>query len=172
MSAATALLERDAELERLSEAIEAALGGRGSTVAIEGPAGIGKSALLAEAAEIAQVRGMRALVARGGELEREFPYGVVRQFFEPALTAATPRSRKRLLAGAAEPRSARPLLSAPSPPAAGDQGAVLHGLYWLSANLAGEQPLLVALDDAHWGDLAVASLPLLPRAPGRASCRC
>ena len=154
MRAATALLERDTELERLSDAIEAALGGRGSTVAIEGPAGIGKSALLAQAAEIAQVRGMRALVARGGELEREFPYGVVRQFFEPALTAAAASSRARLLAGAAELAAPALSLFAPSPPAARDQGAVLHGLYWLSANLAGEQPLLVALDDAHWGDLA------------------
>jgi hypothetical protein len=101
VSAATALLERDAELERPSDAIETTLGGRGSTVAVEGPAGIGKSALLERAVEIARARGMRALVAQGGELEREFPYGVVRQFFEPALTAATPRSRTRLLAGAA-----------------------------------------------------------------------
>src|SRR5262249_13718854 len=30
--------------------------------------------------------------------------------------------------------------------------AVLHGLYWLSTNLAGLRPLLVAVDDAHWGD--------------------
>src|ERR1700737_4301744 len=43
--------------------------------------------------------------------------------------------------------------------------AVLHGLYWLCANLAAERPLALVVDDAHWAD--VASLRflafLLPR---------
>src|SRR5918998_1646545 len=30
--------------------------------------------------------------------------------------------------------------------------AVLHGLYWLCANLAARRPLVLAVDDAHWGD--------------------
>ncbi|HEV2774889.1 MAG TPA: LuxR C-terminal-related transcriptional regulator, partial [Solirubrobacteraceae bacterium] len=30
--------------------------------------------------------------------------------------------------------------------------AVLHGLYWLTANLAEEQPLLLCIDDLHWCD--------------------
>ena len=30
--------------------------------------------------------------------------------------------------------------------------ALLHGLYWLTANLAGDRSLLVAVDDAHWAD--------------------
>ena len=32
--------------------------------------------------------------------------------------------------------------------------AALHGLYWLSANLAQTSPLLLAVDDAHWADAA------------------
>jgi DNA-binding NarL/FixJ family response regulator len=28
----------------------------------------------------------------------------------------------------------------------------MHGLYWLVANLAARQPLLLAVDDAHWAD--------------------
>ncbi|MGH2955616.1 MAG: LuxR C-terminal-related transcriptional regulator, partial [Solirubrobacterales bacterium] len=39
------------------------------------------------------------------------------------------------------------------------QFATLHGLYWLIANLAETEPLLIALDDAHWADSA--SLRLL-----------
>ncbi|MBV9807822.1 MAG: hypothetical protein JO286_11600 [Solirubrobacterales bacterium] len=39
-------------------------------------------------------------------------------------------------------------------PAEGDGGSfgVLHGLYWLLANLAERGPLLLAIDDAHWAD--------------------
>ncbi|GEL19259.1 ATP-binding protein [Pseudonocardia asaccharolytica] len=31
---------------------------------------------------------------------------------------------------------------------------MLHGLYWLTANLAARDPLLIAVDDAHWADPA------------------
>ena len=36
---------------------------------------------------------------------------------------------------------------------AGDTSfAILHGLYWLAANLSAARPLLLAIDDAHWAD--------------------
>src|SRR5207253_3790165 len=41
----------------------------------------------------------------------------------------------------------------------------LHGLYWLCANLAGEAPLVVAVDDVHWSD--VSSLGFLVYLAGR-----
>jgi hypothetical protein len=41
------------------------------------------------------------LRARGAELEREFPFGVVRQLFEGVLLAASDEDRASLLAGAA-----------------------------------------------------------------------
>ena len=31
-------------------------------------------------------------------------------------------------------------------------GAALHGLYWLTANIAAKGPVLLAIDDAHWAD--------------------
>ena len=55
--------------------------------------------------------GMLTLHARGSELERAFPFGVVRQLFEPALFAAR-RGARSLLAGAAG--LARPIFEAPS----------------------------------------------------------
>ena len=78
---------------------------------IEGTAGIGKSRLLAEAAAQA-AGGMRVLSARGGELEGDFAFGVVRQLFEPLLATAPPAPRAELFAGAAT--LAEPLFDAAS----------------------------------------------------------
>jgi DNA-binding CsgD family transcriptional regulator len=160
-------LERERALERLERAISAAVDGVGSVVAIEGEAGIGKTSLVGYATGCGSSAGMRVLRARGGELEREFAFGVVRQLFEVLLASATGQDRDRWLAGAAG-------LSAPvlSSVAVGDgvgqePTSVLHGLYWLSANLSVEQPLLIAVDDAQWADTASIRFLsyLAPRVP-------
>ena len=41
----------------------------------------------------------------------------------------------------------------------------MHGLYWLTANLAAHQPVLIVVDDAHWAD--AASLRWLAYLAGR-----
>ena len=119
---------------------------------VAGPAGIGKTTLLAAARGAAAAHGVRPLVARGGELERNFPYGVVRQLLERAVVGADDGERRRLLAGAAE--LAAPALGLAPPPGGGGDAAfaAAHGVYWLCANLAEERPLLLAVDDAHWAD--------------------
>jgi DNA-binding CsgD family transcriptional regulator len=120
---------------------------------LEGSAGIGKTALLAEAARRASGYGFSVLRAVGGELEREYGFGVVRQLFWPMVA---PRcGRGDLLEGAAG-LAARPLGlpdgQADRPESQGDPASAMHGLYWLTANLAEQAPLLVAVDDAHWAD--------------------
>ena len=145
---------------------------------VEGPAGIGKTQLLTEARRRAPEAGLRVLSARGGELEREYAFGVVRQLFEPAL--ASPDARERLLAGAAAPAGTlfEPVAVEASPEA-DSSFAVLHGLYWLTVNLSAEQPLLLAIDDLHWCDRAslrflaflVRRLEGLPVLASRASAR-
>ncbi|MGZ8632487.1 MAG: AAA family ATPase, partial [Solirubrobacteraceae bacterium] len=75
------LLERERELRCIDAAIAAARAGSGRGVVIEGPAGIGKSAVLAAARRSAQDGATRFLRARGAELERDFAFGVVRQLF-------------------------------------------------------------------------------------------
>src|SRR5512134_1910444 len=95
------LLERSEELARIESALAAARSGRGTFVVVEGPAGMGKTALLAAARTAAADHGMRVLRSRGTELERDFAFGVVRQLFEPALAEASQLERADLLQGAA-----------------------------------------------------------------------
>ena len=158
-----ALLERERELEELSDRVVAAIAGEGSIVAIEGEAGIGKSTLLAYAVQRAKSAGMRLLSARGGELEHDFGYGVVRQLFDAPLASMPTTTRQRVLAGPAA--LAGSALSVPgSSSRSADPSSVLHGLYWLSANLAAEEPVLVVVDDAHWADTSsIAFLSYLAR---------
>ena len=80
-----ALLERGNELQELQEALGAARDGTGHVVVIEGPAGIGKSALLGLACDSARESGLRVLSARGSEFGRMYRWGIVRSLFAPAL---------------------------------------------------------------------------------------
>lgn len=148
-----ALLERETELARLAAAVERGIVSSAAVVAIAGPPGIGKSELLATARTLSAERGMRVLTARGGELERDFSYGLVRHLFEGVLGSATPGDRRRLLSGAAGHAATlfEPAQAAPSSPAE-SSFALLHGLFWLTANVAAERPLLLAIDDLHWSD--------------------
>jgi DNA-binding CsgD family transcriptional regulator/tetratricopeptide (TPR) repeat protein len=166
------LLERDTELATIDATIDAVISatpGGDRLLAIEGPPGVGKTSLLVEAKARAQEAGMQVLGARGSELERAFAYGVVRQLFEPLLARLPGEEHAEVLAGAAA--LAAPVfdpaeLAAES--AAETPLATLHGLYWLTANVAARRSLLLAVDDLHWCD--VPSLRwlayLLPRMEG------
>jgi DNA-binding CsgD family transcriptional regulator len=146
----TSLVERDRELGSLAALLDRLADGHPRTALIEGPAGIGKTRLLGELKEGASERRLRILGARGSELERDFPFGVVRQLFEPMLAAAGDSGD--LLGGAAA--SAAAVFAPPgSGTMAGDASfAALHGLYWLTLNLAADQPLILAIDDVQWCD--------------------
>src|SRR3954447_3569502 len=144
------LLERDAELAAIGERLDA---GAGGLVVVEGPAGIGKTSLLAAAAERAAAHGTRVLGARAAPLEQAYGFGVVRQLFEPVRAACGAADWERLTADAAG-LARRALDPAAAVAAPGDDvtHATLHGLFWLAANLAAQGPLLLAVDDAHWAD--------------------
>jgi DNA-binding CsgD family transcriptional regulator len=141
------LLDRAAELAVIAAAIELACAGSGSALLVEGVAGIGKTGLLAHACDRAARAGMTVLTARAAEFEDGYAWGVVRQLFEAEIRAG--RGRRRAddavaLAALALTRDARQ----------GDEDpfAVLHGLYWLTADICQRAPLLLAVDDLHWAD--------------------
>jgi DNA-binding NarL/FixJ family response regulator len=142
------LLERDRELALLRRLVDDAVAGQGGIALIEGPAGIGKSRLLATVRDQASDR-MTVLSARCGELERDFSFGAVRQLFEPL---ARMDRGAAALTGAAAPAAG--VLGSPSDEEGLGEGsyAALHGLYWAVTELAEERPLLLALDDLHWSD--------------------
>lgn len=142
------LVERDAELGQLRVGLRDRAGT--ALLVIEGEAGIGKTRLLEAAAALARTGGARVLTARASELERELPFGVVRQLLEPVLANESPDEREALLSGAAA--LAMPALELqPDEPAAGSF-SVLHGVYWLIANMAAATPLVLCVDDLHWAD--------------------
>ena len=148
----THLLEREAELEQIGDALRTAAVGSGRIVVIEGAPGIGKSSLLDEAAELAEAERMAVLRARGGVMEREFALGVVIQLLAPSIERLTEGERERVFAGAAG--LARPLFEEVPDRAAADDRlfARFHGLHWLCVRLADERPLAFLVDDAHWAD--------------------
>ena len=153
VTSAGRLLERDRELQRIGAVLDRASGGSGSLVIVEGPAGIGKTRLSRAALQEAEMRGFVRLSARGAELEREYPFGIVRQLLEPTLRAASTDERVRLLEGAASLAGPAVLPEATLGEAMLDPAfGALHGLYWLCANLAEAKPLLLVVDDVQWAD--------------------
>ena len=148
--AADGLVGRDRERAQLSSLLRDTLAGDGRVAIVEGPAGIGKSRLLAAVRAEAEAAGALVAAARASQLERDFPFGVVRQLFEGRL--ADPAERTRLLAGAAAPAAAVFSVESGSDAPGDGSFAALHGLYWLALNLAAARPLLLAVDDLHWVD--------------------
>ena len=163
-----ALLDRDVELAELGRRLARVRAGVGGVVVVEGPAGIGKSSLLAVASRAAARDGAAVLRASCSPLEQDAAWGVARQLVEPL------RSRPEwpvLSAGAAV--LAERVLDAHSdePIRVGDSmHAAVRGLTCLAGNLAERGPVVVVVDDVHWADapslrwLAVLarSLPDLP----------
>lgn len=155
MLGAARLLERDGELAAI-ESLASTASAQGSVAVIEGPAGIGKTALLSQAEKLVAELGMRALRARGVEIERDFSFGVARQLLEPALAAASPERRSALLAdaGSFASRLLDADIDAPAAMVTDASFVALRALHRLIASLSREQPLLLAIDDLHWADAA------------------
>ena len=167
-AAGAQLWERETELLLIEAGIGAVRAGASRILVIEGPAGIGKTQLLLSANRMSQTAGLRILSARATELERDYPFGIARQWLEPVLVGASAAEREALLEGAAG--LAARVLGADSGRDPVRIESALHSLYWALANLSSRTPLMLLLDDAQWAD--GASLRLLtylaPRMEGLA----
>jgi DNA-binding CsgD family transcriptional regulator/tetratricopeptide (TPR) repeat protein len=148
------LLEREGELEIVQALLDACVAGEGSFLVVEGPAGIGKSSLLAAGRARAGAAGLSVLQARGSELEQAFAYGLVRQLFEPVVPRE-PTERATVFREAAARATRVFVPDVDDTPAGGDEAfALVHGLYWLTINVSESRPLLLVVDDLQWADNA------------------
>jgi AAA ATPase domain len=137
------LLGRDAELARIQNLLD----DEGGALLLVGDAGVGKSALLAEARE--RAGDMCVLCCGGVESEAALPFAALHQLLRPLLdrvaTLPRPQATALLRALGEEPGGAeRFLVSA----------AVLS----LLDDAAEEGPVLCLIDDAHWLDDASAEV--------------
>ena len=94
------MLERDSEVLALERAFGELAAGRGAVVVVEAPAGLGKTALLRHAGDLARAAGFQVLTARGAELEQDFTFGAVSQLFDSVLSRRQD-AWQELFAGAA-----------------------------------------------------------------------
>lgn len=146
-----ALLEREQDLRVLHDRLARAVRGEGGALAITGPAGIGKSRLLD--AFVARARPTAlVLTARGGPMEQEFSFGVMRQLLERLVAESGPSNSPLLDGPAALALPAIGGAATVEPSDADAAFSIRHGLFWLVANLALDQPLVLAIDDLHWAD--------------------
>ena len=122
--------------------LDGAREGQSGALVLRGEPGIGKTALLAYAADRAE--GMTVLTARGIEAEAELPFVALADLFRPVLISIEriPEAQAAALRGAL----------ALGPPAAGDRFTVCAGVLSLLAATADASPVLVLIDDAHYVD--------------------
>ncbi|MFC9428873.1 AAA family ATPase [Streptomyces sp. NPDC056987] len=137
------LLGRFDEKRHMDELTGRAASGRGGALALRGEAGIGKSALLAHAADTASA--FRVIRASGSEFEQHLPYSGLHQLCVPMLEHldALPHPRRddlRAAFGMAE-----------GTPDSFHIGLAALGLLTAAAQ---ERPLLCLIDDAQWLDSA------------------
>ena len=150
------LVGREAEIDQLREILRRAWAGQGHAVAVVGEAGVGKTRLLAEVAAEAARRGGRVLVGRCYEAEQILPFAA----WVDALRAGHLEGDKELLETIepiwrAEVARLLPELGAPGhSPAAGpvDYRRLFESVARLIGRLVVEGPVVLMLEDLHWGD--------------------
>ena len=157
------LVGREGELRRLLSLLDQAAAGEPVVALISGDAGMGKTRLTAELAARAAPRGFTVLSGRCAELGDAVPYLPLADALRNATTGP---SASRPLHDAL---AARPVLSRLLPDL-GTGGAAEHmhrdlaqqqlfgAVLGLLAEIAGQQPVLLILEDMHWADRSTRDL--------------
>jgi DNA-binding CsgD family transcriptional regulator len=142
------LAGRTAECARLDRLLADVQTGRSAVLVLRGEPGIGKTALLAYAAEHAQ--GCRVLRAIGAESEMELPYAALHQLCVPllgGLELLPPPQRDALGTAFGLSSGARP-----------DRFLLGLALLSLLSAAAEQQPIVCLIDDSQWLDKSSAQV--------------
>ena len=140
------LVERELECARLDAVVTAAAAGHGGLALVEGPPGIGKSALLAWLGDRCASAAVAVRTVRATELGAEVSFGLARRLLKRDVR----RHPELLEAGWA--RRARPVFDGEAP-GGGLAAPLTEGLIALVGELICTQgPLVLAVDDAQWAD--------------------
>jgi DNA-binding CsgD family transcriptional regulator len=142
------LIGREPETERLRLLLRQIAPGAGDALLLSGDPGVGKTALLDLAADLAADSGIRVLRATGSQFEAGISYAALHQLVYPCLALVPELSPP--LAGALN--VALGLGDGPPPARLLVATAVLA----LAQRAAREQPLLLIIDDLPWLDRASA----------------
>ena len=143
-----AIFGRDAELASLQEFI-ARLAGEASALVLEGEAGMGKTTLWSAGVGGAAEAGLRVLRARPSQSETALSFSGIGDLFDPVLDrvlGCPPPAQRRALSCAL-------VLDEDDGPAA-DPHAVGVAVLAAVRELAGTEPLVLAIDDVQWLDAA------------------
>ncbi len=137
------LIGRDLELAAVGARLSA-LPDRGGAVMLRGAPGVGKSALLGEAAFMARAKGCIVLESAGVEAEASLPFGGLHQLLHP-LSAKVDRL-PRVEASALRAALGSESLAVP------ESRLVEQAVLDLVREVASEGPVVILVDDAHWVD--------------------
>ncbi|MFD9727242.1 ATP-binding protein [Streptomyces sp. NPDC059072] len=151
------LVERETELAIVDEALDLLAGpapdGGGALLAFSGPAGLGKTTLLAELRRRAHARSCTVLAARGGEQEQSQPFHVARQLIQPQLAGNSERELRAALGSWYSIVGPALGLCAPEQGSPPDPQGLRDGLDWVLTHLVVKRaPVALVVDDAHWAD--------------------
>ncbi|MGH8880073.1 MAG: AAA family ATPase, partial [Stackebrandtia sp.] len=152
-SRTTTLHGRDTEIADIDRLLNRVRDGGSGTRILRGEAGIGKSALLAYAAD--QSGDLKVLRSTGIEFEAEFPYAGLHMLLRPVIDRIDrlPRPQGDALRGALG-------LDAVAGRAPADRFLVGLSVLTLLADLAEDHPVVCLIDDAHWLDHSSAEVLL------------
>ena len=145
----TSLIGREPESRRIAELLDG-VPERGGALLVHGAAGVGKSALLAEAAELARRRGMTVLATTGVRAEANLSFAALHHLLRPLLPLAErlPATQRTAIC------SAFGRGDGPAP----DRFLIALAVLELLTEAAEQAPLLVIADDAQLIDQSSADV--------------
>lgn len=144
-NASSALFGRANEVGILDKLLDSVGSGFGSTVLLEGEAGVGKTRLLEEALALAKRRGFRVLRGSAREVDSDRPFGILAEalFLDPR---ADDEERAEIGRGLTR----RSPFAGSTP--ADERYRLVESILSLLERLTAHEALVLALDDLHWAD--------------------